>query len=95
MIKPGAESWSKEVDSAISMASGYLLIVTENFINSPECQREFGRIEGLAKPEQICCLVLPPAKLENLPQRYQSRQCVDGKQFFSYSKLVQWFEDTI
>lgn len=95
LIKPGAESWSKEVDNAITEASGYLLVVTKDFIDSPECQREFGRIEGLARPEQICCLVLPPVKFENLPQRYQSRQCIDGRQFFSYSKLLQWVEDTI
>lgn len=95
LIKPGAESWSKEVDNAIHSANGYLFIVTQAFIDSPECQREFGRIEGLAKPEQICCLVLPPLKFEQLPQRYQSRQCIDGKQFFSYSKVVQWVEDTI
>jgi hypothetical protein len=95
LIKPGAESWSREVDDAICSARGFLLIVTQHFIDSSECQREFGRIEGIAKPEQICCLVLPPVKFASLPQRYQSRQCVDGKQFFAYSKLLKWVEDTV
>lgn len=94
LIKPGA-SWLKEVDKAISNASGFLAVVTDDFINSQECQREFGRIEGIANPEQICCLVLPPVKFSSMPMRYQSRQCVDGKNFFSYSKILQWVEDTI
>lgn len=95
LIKPAAESWVKEVDKAINSAAGYLLVVTKDFIESNECQREFGRIEMKAKPEQICCMVIPPVKFGDLPQRYQSRQCVDGSQFFSYTKLVQWVEDTI
>lgn len=94
-IKPAAESWSKEVDSAIDEASGYLMVVTDNFLCSSECQREFGRIEGIASPEQICCLVLPSADFSELPQRYQLRQCIDGKKFFAYTSLLQWISETV
>lgn len=94
LIKPAAKSWSDEIDNAINNASGFLLIVTDDFINSSECQREFGRIEGIAVPEQICCLVMPPSKFSNLPHRYQTRQCIDGKQFFSYNSVLKWISET-
>ena len=95
LIKPGVESWSKEVDTIIENATGFLFLITEAFLASSECQREFGRIEGIAKPENICCLVLPPCSFKQLPHRYETRQCVDGKKFFAYSSLVDWIKHIV
>lgn len=95
LIETGKEHWSKEVDYSIESAAAFLFLVTPEFLESKECQREFGKIEGLAKPGSICCLVLPPTKMVDLPGRFQNRQCVDGSKFFSYSTLLRWISDTI
>ncbi len=95
LIKAGAKSWSDEIDAAIEGAEAYIFIITKEFLESQECQREFGRIEGMAKPGAICCLVLPPLSFSELPHRYSKRQCIDGSAFNAYRNLTQWIEDNV
>jgi len=95
LIKAGAKSWSDEIDCAIDGAEAYIFLITKEFLDSPECQREFGRIEGMAKPGAVCCLVMPPLTFSELPHRYSKRQCIDGNSFNAYRNLVQWIEENV
>ena len=95
LIKAGSKSWSEDIVFFIENAEAYIFLITEEFLESQECQREFGRIEGMAKPGAICCLVMPPLKFSELPHRYSKRQCIDGSSFNAYRSLSQWIEESV
>ena len=94
LIKEG-RPWPAQIDDAIKAAECYLPLISENFVGSEECQREFGKLEMLSDDGEMCCLVLPGCSMRSLPLRYQQQQLIDGNDLFGYSKLLNWLRDTV
>jgi hypothetical protein len=88
-IPLGAPSWTRSIDDAIRSAAFHVFLLSAAALASSECQREFGQAEAL-DTESICCLLLPGCAFEDLPGRYQQRQCLSGTDFLAYPKLLDW-----
>jgi TIR domain len=93
-IPIGTPSWTRSIDEAIDAASFHIFLVSEAALASPECQREFGQAEAL-DIGNICCLLLPGCAFEELPVRYQQRQCLSAADFQAYPKLLDWIHSRL
>lgn len=91
-IPIAAPSWTGEIDRAMDDAPLKVFLLSEASLDSDECQREFGRADGISKPDDICCVLLPGLAVEDLPARYQERQCVVTADFRSYPLLLDWIQ---
>ena len=90
-ILEGDASWPNSVDEAMASAPLHLYILSENFLESGECQREFGQSLHLVKHSQdICCLLVPGLDPRRLTERYRIRNSIVGDKFFAYSRLLDW-----
>lgn len=89
-IQIGAPSWTGSVDDAIRRAPFHVFLVSATSLASGECQREFGRVDGLVPSEDVCCLLLPGCSMTELPVRYQQRQCLSAGDLFAYPHLLAW-----
>lgn len=90
-ILEGEASWPNSVDEAMRSAPLHLYVLSENFLNSGECQREFGQSLQLVKhPQDICTMLIPGFDPHNLGDRYRIRNLIVGDKFFAYCKLLDW-----
>lgn len=89
-IPVGAKSWSDVIDDVIAKAVCHIFVTSKEALVSAECQREFGRADGISQPADICCLLLPDCAVPELSARYQQRQCLKANEFFAYPQLLDW-----
>ena len=85
-------AWPTAIDDVIKLADLHLFLLSDEALLSQECQREFGRIDATALDEDVCCLLLPECEPNQLPVRYQVRQCLKLADPFGYRRLVEWLE---
>jgi hypothetical protein len=89
-IPLGSDSWTDVVDQAIGDARSAIFVTSKTALTSTECAREFGVVDALFDARDICVLVLPDCEINELPTRYQQRQCLKATEFFAYSRIVDW-----
>jgi hypothetical protein len=94
-IPVGTESWADYIDDVIDVAPLGIFLISEAFLASDECLREFARVEAVADPNDICCVLLPGCEISDLPMRYQKRQCLVTADFRSYPLLVSWMRERL
>jgi len=83
-------SWTDAIDNVIDAAPLKIFLLSKDSLGSEECQREFGRADGVSEPSDVCCVLLPNCAVSDLPTRYRQRQCVVTADFRSYPLLLDW-----
>jgi hypothetical protein len=90
-ILEGEANWPNSVDGAMRSAPLHLYVLSEHFLKSGECQREFGQSLQLVRhPQDICGLLKSGFDPHRLGDRYRIRNLIVGEKFFAYSKLLDW-----
>jgi hypothetical protein len=90
-INHGEANWPNSVDAAMQSAPLHVYVLSEHFLESSECQREFGQSQRLVRnPEDICGILTPGFDRRSLGARYSSRNWVIGDKFLAYSRLLDW-----
>lgn len=90
-ILHGEANWPNSVDEAMRRAPLHLYILSDHFLRSSECQREFGQSQRVVKnPEDICGILMPGFDRHSLGARYSSRNWIVGENFLAYSRLLDW-----
>jgi hypothetical protein len=93
-IAIGTAFWTQSIDEAIEAAPFHVFLLSKAALASDECQREFGRAEAVDSGN-ICCLLLPDCTFEDLPTRYQQRQCLSAADFLAYPQLLDWIHSRL
>lgn len=89
-IPIGTASWTDAIDEVVDAAPLRVFLLSKASLDSKECQREFGRADGVSDPNDVCCVLLPDCEVSDLPVRYRQRQCVVTADFRSYPLLLDW-----
>jgi hypothetical protein len=67
----------------------HLYILSKDFLDSGECQREFGQsLQIVRHGQDICSLLVPGCQLQDLDERYSRRNCIVGDNFMAYPRLL-------
>jgi hypothetical protein len=88
-IPIGTSSLTISADEATAKALLYIFVITQDYLKSNECQREFGKVEERANAEDICCIV-QNVPFNELDLRYAQKWCLDAGDFFAYPRLLDW-----
>lgn len=93
----GSGDWINDVNLIIDRAPAFILLVSNAFLDSNECQREFGNIEHQTRtdPRRMCVFVAPGTRQEKLDDRYRRRQYIDGRTFWGYRQLLWWLQSVV
>ncbi|MEJ2885632.1 toll/interleukin-1 receptor domain-containing protein [Actinomycetospora aeridis] len=95
-IPKGAADWPRSVDEAMAAAPLHIYVLSESFLTSGECQREFGQsVQMVRDPQDICALLAPGFEMSSLPERYCVRNCILGDRFLAYARLLDWLHERL
>ncbi len=89
-VPVASELWRSQTLKELRSADLEILLLSRAFLESKECQREFGNIEALKEPNNVLGILLDGVRVQELDLPFQQRQLIHANDILAFARLSSW-----